>query len=129
MLDRIREVKSRMEGTYFKYQPLAINSESLTFLKYQITAHTPSSLNETRKTKMAEAITKLFQDQVKRVLYACVLTCPWCAGAQSEVSAQARNTLLYVIYVGTDEQFFSLATPHERELAETIDQVCSLLCV
>lgn len=123
MLDRLREIKSRMEGTYFKYRPLTLNAESLAHLKYQVTAHTPSSLNETHKTKMAETITKLFQDQVKRVLYACVLTCPWCVGSQSEVSAQARNTLLYVVYVGTDEQFFSLATPHERELAETIDQV------
>ncbi len=113
-----------MEGTYFKYQPLALNADKLTALKYQVTAHTPSTLLETHKAKMAEAIVELFQTQVKSVLYACVLTCPWCAGAQSEVSAQARDTLLYVVYVGSDEQFFSLATPHERELAETIDQVC-----
>lgn len=51
-----------------------------------------------------------------------MLTCPWFALAQTEVSAQSRNNLLYVVFVANDEQFFSLATPHERDLCETIDE-------
>ena len=129
VLDRLREVKSQVEGTYFKYRPLALDADKVTALKYMVTAHTPSTLHETHKVKMAESLSQLFQDQVKRLLYACVLTCPWSAGAQSEVSAQARGTLLYLVYVGSDEQFFSLATPHERELAESVDQVCVALSV
>lgn len=112
-----------MEGTYFQYQSLSLDADKLTALKYHVTAYTPSTLHEAHKTKMAESIMQVFEDQVKRVLYACVLTCPWSAGAQSEVSAQAQGTLLYVVYVSSDEQFFSLATPHEKELAETVDQV------
>ncbi len=116
-------MKSRIEGTYFKYHPLFLDSDKLATLKYKVTSHTPATLHESHKVKMAEAILELFASQVKRVLYACVLTCPWCAGAQTEISSQARNTILYVVYVGSDEQFFSLATPHERELAESVDQV------
>lgn len=122
-MDNLRDIKSQIEGTYFKYRPLTLDADSLTTLKYQVNSHTPSTLYESYKAKLAEGVQKLFAGQTKRVLYACVLTCPWFAGAQAEVSAQARNTLLYIIYVGSDEQFFSLATPHERELAETIDQV------
>ena len=73
-----------------------------------------------------ENITLLLESQVKRVLYACLLTCPWFAYTQSEVSAQAKNNLLFVVYVAQDEQFFSLATPHEKELCETIDSVSIL---
>ena len=43
--------------------------------------------------------------------------------SQSEVSAQAKNNVLYVVYVSRDEQFFSLATQHEKELCETWDEV------
>ena len=123
VLDNLRDIKSQIEGTYFKYRPLTLDADCLASLKYQVNSHTPSTLHETHKAKIAEGVHKLFAGQVKRVLYACVLTCPWFAGAQKEVSAQARNTLLYIVYVGSDEQFFSLATPHERELAETVDQV------
>jgi len=123
VLDQLRAVKSRLEGTYFKYRPLTVDNDKLATLKYVVTSHIPSTLHEKHKAKMSEAVLELLTGQVKRVLYACVLTCPWFASAQSEESAKAKNTLLYVVYVGSDEQFFSLATPHERELAETIDQV------
>ena len=75
---------------------------------------------------MAEKLVELFQGQAKKLLFACILTCPWFAQAQSEVSAQAKNNLLYVVFVASDEQFFSLATPHERELCETMDEASSL---
>ena len=75
---------------------------------------------------MAEKLAELFQGQAKKLLFACILTCSWFAQAQSEVSAQAKNNLLYVVFVAGDEQFFSLATPHERELCETMDEASSL---
>ena len=43
--------------------------------------------------------------------------------SQSEVSAQAKNNVLYVVYVSRDEQFFSLAEQHEKELCESWDEV------
>ncbi len=84
-------------------------------------AYTPSTLQEHTKAKIADKLVEIFSGQVKKVVYACVLTCPWFAHAQSEVSAQAKNNLLFVVFVASDEQFFSLATPHERELCETLD--------
>lgn len=95
-------------------------------MKHLTVAYTPSTLQEQTKAKMAEKLAELFQGQVKKLLFACILTCPWFAQAQSEVSAQAKNNLLYVVFVASDEQFFSLTTPHERELCETMDEARSL---
>ena len=71
---------------------------------------------------------EIFDGQVKRLVYATILTCPWYSGSQSEESSQAKNNVLYVVFVSRDEQFFTLATQHEKELCETIDQVslCAL---
>ena len=86
-------------------------------------AFTPATLNEATREKIRNTVDELFRGQVKKVVYACLLTCPWFAAAQAEVSAKARNNILYVVYTASDEQFFSLASPHEKELAETLDKV------
>ena len=118
-------LKSRIEGSHYKFQPPSLRKDLLTELRLLSTAFTPATLHSTTITKISDKICALFSGQVKRVVYACLLTCPWFAGAQSEVSSQARNNILYVIYTATDEQFFSLASPHERELGETLDEVNS----
>ena len=123
ILDSLRHLKSRIEGTSFIFRPISLDHEQLILLKHLVIAHTPASLQDVTKTKIVENITLLLESQVKRVLYACLLTCPWFAYTQPEVSAQAKNNLLFVVYVAQDEQFFSLATPHEKELCETIDSV------
>lgn len=114
-------MKSRIEGTYFRFQPIELDREKLVELKHLVVAYTPATLQEHTKAKIADKLAEIFNGQVKRLVYACILTCPWFAHAQSEVSAQARNNLLFVVFVASDEQFFSLATPHERELCETLD--------
>ena len=126
ILDSLRHLKSRIEGTSFIFRPISLDHEQLILLKHLVIAHTPASLQDVTKTKIVENITLLLESQVKRVLYACLLTCPWFAYTQPEVSAQAKNNLLFVVYVAQDEQFFSLATPHEKELCETIDSVSIL---
>ena len=126
IFDNLRQLKSQIEGTYFKFEPIQLDSDKLVHLKHLTVAYTPSTLQEQTKAKMAEKLAELFQGQVKKLLFACILTCPWFAQAQSEVSAQAKNNLLYVVFVASDEQFFSLATPHERELCETLDEARSL---
>lgn len=123
MLDQLRLLKSRLEGSYYHFQPPSFNSDTLTELRLLSTAFTPTTLNPATKSKINKKLDELFHGQVKRVVYACLLTCPWFAMSQSEVSAQARNNILYVVYVASDEQFFSLASPHMKELAETIDEV------
>ena len=91
-------------------------------------AYTPATLHEQTKAKIAEKVVETFNGQVKKLVYACVLTCPWFAHAQSEVSARAKNNLLFVVFVASHEQFFSLATPHERELCETLDAEVRMRC-
>ena len=122
-MDQLRLLKSRLEGSHYKFQAPSLVPELLTELCLLSTAFTPATLNDTTKTKISDKLHQLFGYQVKRVVRASLLTCPWFAAAQSEVSAQARNNILYVIYIATDEQFFSLASPHERELGETLDEV------
>lgn len=128
ILDSLRHLKSRIEGTSFIFRPISLDHEQLILLKHLVIAHTPASLQDVTKTKIVENITLLLESQVKRVLYACLLTCPWFAYTQPEVSAQAKNNLLFVVYVAQDEQFFSLATPHEKELCETIDSPPLFAC-
>ena len=123
LLDGLRLLKSRLEGSCYKFQPPSLNRDIITELRLLSTAFTPSTLNDTTKAKIRHKLDVLFQGQVKRVVFACLLTCPWFASAQTEVSAKARNNILYVVYTASDEQFFSLASLHEKELGETVDEV------
>ena len=123
LLDQLRLLKSRLEGSHYKFQPPTFSNDLLTELRLLCTAFTPSTLNHVTKAKMQDKLDQLFSGKVKRVVCAYLLTCPWFAAAQAEVSAQARNNILYVVYTASDEQFFSLASPHEKELGETVDEV------
>ena len=123
LLDSLRVLKSRVEGTLFRYQPVTLDSQKLSQLKHLVVSHTPANLRDQTRSQITEKLLDVFDGQAKRLLFACILTCPWFTRAQHEVSAQARNNLLYVVFVGRDEQFFSLTTPHEKTLSETLDEV------
>ena len=122
-MDSLRHLKSRIEGTSFTFRPLTLNQDQLALTRHLVVAHTPTTLRDDTKQKIQNKLTTLLEGQVKRVLYACIITCPWFAAAQDEISTAAKNNLLFVVYIANDEQFFSLATPHEKELCETIDAV------
>ena len=121
--DSLRELKSQIEGTHFAFQPFSLDSSELVQLKHLVTSHTPDNLNDVTRAKITEKLASILGGQVKRLLYACLLTCPWFAHSQSKGSSQAKNTLLYVVFVSRDEQFFSLATNHEKKLSDCIDEV------
>ena len=104
-----------------------MDRDRLTQLKHLVVPYTPATLQEQTKAKIAEKLAELFHGQVKKLVYACILTCPWFAAAQSEVSAQAKNNVLFAVFVSSDEQFFSLATPHEKELCETVDEASEIV--
>lgn len=86
-------------------------------------SHTPSSLTEQDKARLADLLTNLLQEHVKMVLYCCLMTCPWFAGAQTQLDKQAKGNRLLVVYASSVEQFFSLASQHERKQANIIEQV------
>ncbi|KAL5460428.1 hypothetical protein EMCRGX_G033875 [Ephydatia muelleri] len=122
LLEELRDLKSKIEGTHFKFSPVAFDPRILSDLKHLVISHTPPTLQDSTKTKIADKIRQLSEGQLKRILFACILTCPWFAHAQTEVSSQARNNILYVVFVSRNEQFFTLAAPHEREMCETVDE-------
>lgn len=126
LLDGLRLLKSRLEGSHYKFQPPSFSDRLLTDLRLLSVVFTPATLNEATRERIQNKVDELFRGQVKNVVYVCLLTCPWFAAAQAEVSARARNNVLYVVYTATDEHFFSLASPHEKELADTLDEVMSL---
>ena len=121
--DSLRELKSQIEGTHFAFQPLSLDSSELVQLKHLVISHTPDNLNDVTRAKITEKLTSILGGQVKRLLYACLLTCPWFAHSQAKGSSQAKNTLLYAVFVSRDEQFFSLATNNEKKLGDSIDEV------
>lgn len=123
VLQSSRAFKSRIEGTTFVYRPVKLDSSKLSQLKHLVLSHTPRNLHDSTKSEITDKLLDLFAGQVKQLLYACVLTCPWFAQAQRDVCAQARNNILYVVFVSRNEQFFTLATPHEQRLNETLDEV------
>lgn len=129
MLDSLRRIKSDVEGSHYDgYVPVALNVSSLSQLKHMVLAHTPADMPEQHKAKMADLLAELLKGHVKMLLYACLLTCPWYAGAQVQLSRKANKNVLFVVYVSLDEQFFSLSTPHERGLLDTMDHVCHVIC-
>ena len=123
ILDNLRHLKSSIEGTSFTFRPITINHDHLAILRHLVVAHVPNTLHDDTKKKIEHKVTDLLKGQVKRVIYSCIITCPWFAAAQTEISTGAKNNILFVVYVANDEHFFSLATPHEKELCETIDSV------
>ena len=125
VLDSLRMLKSQLEGSHYECStPPSLHMSSLSQLKHLVLAHTPASMTEQHKAKMADLLADIFEGKVKTLLFVCVLTCPWYAGAQEEVSSQANRNILFVVYVAMDEHFFSLATPHERALLDNMDHVC-----
>ena len=124
-MDQLRLLKSKVEGSHLQLVfPPKFEPPLWSQLQNLVLMHTPSSLLEQDKAKMATLIAELLSDCVKEVVYCCMQTCPWLASAGTNTSKQMKRNRLFVVYVATDEQFFSLATQHERKLADVVDQVC-----
>jgi len=123
ILNQLKQFKSKVEGSYFTFQPIILDKQLVTTLKHSIVAFTPKTLTEQAKHRIVDQLSTLLEGQVRKVLYACLLTCSWFAAAQDEVSGKAKNNILFVVYVARDEHFFSLATQHEKELCEVCEEV------
>lgn len=123
ILNQLKDFKSKIEGSYFTFQPIVLDKQQVTLLKHNVVAFTPKTITEQAKHRIADQLLNLLDGQVRKVLYACLLTCPWFASVQDEVSGKAKNNILFVVYVARDEQFFSLATQHEKELCEVCEEV------
>ncbi|XP_019852083.1 PREDICTED: uncharacterized protein LOC109581992 isoform X1 [Amphimedon queenslandica] len=128
ILGSLRDLKSRVEGTQFIFSPFSLDHNQLSLLHHLVVSHTPDNFDDGTKAKIAKEVTDIFDGQVKRLVYATILTCPWFSGSQSKKSAQPENNVLYVVFVSRDEQFFTLATEHEKELYETINEGFIFAC-
>ena len=126
VLDSLPALKRRIEGTFLRYKPVTLDSTHLSQLKHLVVSHTPANLHEQTKSLITENLSSVFKGQVKQLLFACVLTCPWFARAQAEVSGKGKNNQLYVVFVGSNEHFFSLTSHHGKGLNETIDEVYTI---
>ncbi|XP_062516579.1 uncharacterized protein LOC134191942 isoform X2 [Corticium candelabrum] len=122
ILDNLRELKSRLEGNHFEMQQLHLDPDAATQLKLLTVVHTPATMTEDHRDKLAVQIAKRFAKICKKVLFACVMTCPWFAASQSEETARAKHNVLFVVFLVNEEHFLSLATPHEKELQEVINE-------
>ena len=123
ILNQLKDFKSKIEGSHFTFQPIVLDKQLVTTLKHSVVAFTPKTITEQAKHRIVDQLLGLLEGQVRKVLYACLLTCPWFAAVQDEVSGKAKNNILFVVYVARDEQFFSLATQHEKELCEVCEEV------
>lgn len=123
-MDRLRILKSRIEGSYYPFEQLTLDQKRLSQLKHLVVSHTPGAITEQHKATLAQLVSELLDGRVKQVVYCCLLSCPFSTGAQSRIVDQASKNVLFVVFVATDEQFFSLATQHDKGLADVINQVC-----
>lgn len=123
MMEQLRLLKGKIEGSYVELSLPPLDSACLSQLKRLVLSQTPATCLQQHKAKLAETLSQLLDSRVKRIVYACLLTCPWFASAQSSLQEQTRNNVLFAVYVSLDEQTFSMTAPHDRKLIETIDQV------
>lgn len=123
ILDQLRELKSRLEANHFEVIPLRLDPDAATQLKLLTLVHTPATMTSDHRDKLSTQLEKCFSGLCRRILYACLMTCPWFAASQSEETARAKHNLLFVVFMANDEHFLSLATPHEKELNEVINEV------
>ena len=122
LLDSLKDQKSKLEGTYSVYNPFPLDIELLDKFRWDVRAHTPSSLPEQFKARIIEGLGQCFSPFWKKPVFSCLLTCPLFASVHSENSSQAARNILCVVYVGLDEHFFTLLPQSEREQHEVIDR-------
>lgn len=121
LMDRLRILKSRIEGSYYQHQQLTFDPKLLSKLKHLVASHAPATLTEQHKAALAKLVSELLDGRVKGVVYCCLLSCPF--GARCRELDQASKNVLFLVYVAADEHFFSLATQHDKGLADVINQV------
>lgn len=92
-------------------------------------------MTQSTRDAIEERLHTLFKGQVKRLLFACVLSCPWYSAVFNELknnngqgihinfkSEKASSyNVLYVVYESLTENFFSLSK-RDREL-DVINEV------
>ena len=122
ILDALKEQKSKLEGTFSTYNPFPLDTELLDKFRWDIRAHTPSSLPESFKPRILDWLAQCFGPYWKKPIFSCLLTCPFFACAHTEISSQAARNVLFVVYVGLDEHFFTLLPQSEREQHEVLDR-------
>ena len=122
LLVALKEQKSKLEGTFSTYNPFPLDTDLLEKFRWDIRAHTPSSLPENFKPRVLEWLGQCFGPYWKKPIFSCLLTCPFFAKAHSEVSSKATHNVLFVVYVGLDEHFFTLLPQSEREQHEVLDK-------
>ncbi|KAI6649530.1 hypothetical protein LOD99_6696 [Oopsacas minuta] len=122
ILDSLKDQKSKLEGTFSVYNPFPLDSELLDKFRWDVRAHTPSSVPKEFKGRIVDGLSQCFGAFWKKPIFSCLLTCPLFASVHSETSSQAARNILFVVYVGLDEHFFTLLTQSEREQHEVIDR-------
>ena len=122
-MDRLRILKSRIEGSYHPFQQWTFDEKCLSHLKHLVVSHTPAAITEQHKATLAQLVSELLGSRVKQIVYCCLLSCPFSTGARCREGDQASKNVLFLVFVATDEQFFSLATQHDKGLSDVINQV------
>ena len=122
LLDSLKEQKSKLEGTFAPYNPFPLNEELLSKFHWDVRAHTPSSLSGEFKSRLVDWINQCFAPFWKKPIFSCLLTCPFFASIHSEISSQSSRNVLFIVYVGLDEHFFTLLSQSEREQHEVLDR-------
>lgn len=125
-MDQLRILKSKIEGSHLQLllQP-TFDPALWSQLQNLVLSHTPSSLAEQDKAVLAQVLLDSFEGHVKEVVYCCLITCPWFAESCSRLEQKAKKNCLFVVYVASNKQFFSLASQHEKKLADIIDKARS----
>lgn len=126
ILESLKQLKSSIEGSQFIFNPISLPCDQLTDLQSTIsTLSLP--LDTTSKTILADKVQSLFKGQVKRVLYSCVISCPWYNHIASKCDSlngdSQRSDVLYVVYVSNDEHFFSIASQHDKDKYDVFNEV------
>ncbi|CAH1789226.1 unnamed protein product [Owenia fusiformis] len=119
-LDKLRALKSEVEGTHYDYVPTTANEAALQDLKTLMLMHIPTSVTEDVRQKFEKLILSSLSGH-KKIIFGCLMTCPWYQSTQPERGQQAKHNMIFIVFVSTDEQFFSTANQHVRDQNHVID--------
>lgn len=120
-LDKLKSVKSSLEGSEVKVAPPKVSEDCLQELKQLTLMHLSSTLKDEVREKFYNLIKKTFRDNDIEILFAVLITCPWYAVTQKERGEQAKHNIIFIVYQSTIERFVAPVNSHTMDETNVVD--------
>lgn len=128
----MRDMKSSLEDCDVGFECVEVREDSDTVqrLRQLSLMHVPGSMTSEVKATLAELTQHIYEGQIERVLYGCIMTCPWYAATQDERGQQAKHNTVFIVYQSRLSQVLAPVNHQYREKhSELTDLVSTVSCM